>query len=121
MYVYMYICMQVYQLSFLSIIADHVCVCMHACMYLCVYVYMYACVYVCMYVCMYVMYVCMYVYVCMLRLMERPLHHTVTSQQFYQWSEQLRCRMPDYTRVDLNEIGKYHECIRNTYRQTATG
>src|SRR6218665_630178 len=64
MYVYMYICMQVYQLSILSIIADHVCVCMHACMYVYINVCMYVCVNVCMYLCMYVcIYVCMY-YVC---------------------------------------------------------
>ena len=66
-----YVCMQVYQLAILSIIADRVCVCMHACMYVFMYVYIYVCMYVCMcvYVCMYVciMYVRMYVrtYVCM--------------------------------------------------------
>src|SRR6218665_1990883 len=66
-----YVCMQVYQLTILSIIADRVCVqCMYACVYVCIYVCMYICRHVCMYVCMYVciMYVlCMYVrtYLCM--------------------------------------------------------
>ena len=57
--------MQVYQLSILSIIADHVCVCMHACMYVCIYVCMYICIHVCMYVCMHACYVCICMHACM--------------------------------------------------------
>src|SRR6218665_2678926 len=76
MYVYMYICMQVYQLSILSIIADRVYVCMHACMYVCMYVCIYVCMYICMHVGMY-MYVCMYVCVYVLCMYVRIMYACV--------------------------------------------
>src|SRR6218665_1208075 len=104
-----YVCMQVYQLTILSIVADRVCVCMHACMYVFMYVYMYACMYVCMYVCVCMYYVCTYLcmHVCMhVAYYIKVLQKTQSSTNYRINTEQIQMlfQVARQSYFDMNDI-----------------